>query len=104
MQKNLFSMKKSFFSLAFLSLIFFASSKITYSQSLSTFFHINISDKDVNPKDAIEIEAIKESEDKGSFKKPNESELLKSKESVAQPISSKISIGLGKALFEKYIK
>ncbi|MEQ8361122.1 MAG: hypothetical protein RH860_16635 [Cytophagales bacterium] len=99
-------MKKSFFSLAFLSLIFFASSKITYSQSLSTFFQINISDDrhDINQKEEIAVDAIEENGNPETFKKSNDSEALRTEKSVTQPISSRISIGLGKALFEKYIK
>lgn len=99
-------MKKSIFFLAFLSIIIFATCVDGKPQSLSSFLRFDYSHESSggNQKDELGIHVIDEDKKEDELIKTEDSEIGKSDKSSTLPSSSKISIKLGKVLFEKYIK
>ncbi len=99
-------MKKSIFSLAFLLSIMIVSCNDINAQSISTFFNLKFSEETIgnDSKEGSAINFLDSDDKKSALSREEDVEVRKADKTNVQPSSSRISIGLGKVLFEKYIK
>jgi hypothetical protein len=108
--KNHFGVKKIIFAFTFhlilsLTVISTAISQSYPFFSLSQYSNLNISHFKISFSENQDLSVENESEKSDAIQKSNNLNGLKEETKTRhQPSSSKISIGLGKALFEKYIK
>ena len=99
-------MKKVFFSLAFLFSLCLLIQNEAKTQSLSSHFKVDLIKVSFESENEESAEMNKpEGEDKEAFSRLDKNtEVKKLEKQNSQPSSTRLSIGLGKAIFEKYIK